>query len=278
MNDQRRRISLPGNARRARCGGIGIGLVLSLLATAAWADEPRDAKKEAKPPAPRERAADARALTADAQQAAVDETTELVPYVPRSRGKARHSAAGGTRTQSRISGVEVAVLAPAEIALTTRAQPVLYWYLSRTTDERIDLTLTDDEAIDPLLETTLSAPIEAGIHAIDLEALGIALEPGRVYSWSVAIVKDPSRRSTDVLVEGLIERTATSDTLERSLETSPRRFAPYALSGIWYDALAELRSALEADPSDRALRRQEVALLEQIDLPEVARFARAEVR
>ena len=107
---------------------------------------------------------------------------------------------------------------------------------------------------------------------------GAVLEPGRVYRWSIAVVHDAERRSNDTMAMGVIERTGTSPSLERSLAEAPRRFAPYALSGIWYDALAELRSALAEDPANRGLRRQEVALLEQIELPEVARYARTETR
>lgn len=215
---------------------------------------------------------------AGARRAGVETEIELVPYVPRERGRARHSAAGGTRTQSRRGGLEVAVLAPADVALTTRAQPVLYWYVSESTDERIDITLTDDASIDPLLEMTVPPPVAAGIHALDLSAHGVSLEAGRTYRWNIAVVRDADRRSTDALAEGMIERTGTSPSLERSLAEASRRFAPYALSGIWYDALAELRSALAANPDDRGLRRQEVALLEQIELPAVARYARTESR
>ena len=204
--------------------------------------------------------------------------TELVPYVPRSRGKARNTAAGGTRTASNLGDLELAVLAPAEIALTTREQPTLYWYVSEATDARVDVTLADDESIDPLLEVTLPSPIEAGIHALDLAEHGVNLEPGRLYTWNVEVVQDAERRSSSLIASGLIERTSSNATLERALRDARARFAPYALSGIWYDAMAELRTALAADPSDKRLRRQEIALLEQIDLPRVARFVRTQAR
>lgn len=208
---------------------------------------------------------------------AAEVTADIIRFVPPSRGKARHSAAGGTRDARAVSRVRVAVVAPAE-GLTTRAQPVLYWYLSRATDARIDVVLTDDEAIDPLLELTLPTPVDAGIHALDLAEHGVSLATGRTYRWSVAVVQDEQRRSNDIMTEGVIERTGASERLVRTLENAPRRFAPYALSGIWYDALAELRRARRAEPTDPGLQRQEVALLEQIELHEVARYARTAAR
>ncbi len=203
--------------------------------------------------------------------AAIDWST--INYIPPSRGKARDTAAGGTRGLN-SNGVSVAVLAPnRHVALTTRAQPTLYWFVSTDTDLRIDVTITDDEAIDPLLEMTVPAPVAAGIHAIDLASRGLTLEPGKVYQWNVAIVPDATRRAGDVLASGYIERTEVSPALERHLSEAPNAYAPYALSGIWYDAMDELRSARTARPADRRLRLQEVALLEQAQLENVARYA-----
>ena len=188
----------------------------------------------------------------------------------------RRTAAGGTRAiPGAGSAVQVAVLAPKDhVALTTRAQPVLYWYLSETTTARIDVTLIDEEGIDPLLEITVAGPVEAGIHSLDLSEHGITLSPGQTYRWHVALVQDARRRSTDTLAEGLIERTGVSAALSRSLRDAQNPYAPYALSGIWYDAIAELRVALGEDPGNRQLLLQEVALLEQADLSQIARFAR----
>lgn len=197
-----------------------------------------------------------------------------VLYVPPSRGQARHTAAGGTRGTARQGSVELAVLAPRDhVALTTRAQPTLYWYLSEPIAGRIDVTVIDDESIDPLLEVTLPGPIRAGIHTLDLASHGLRLEPGRVYTWHVAWVQDAERRSSDLLAEGFIERTGVTRELERSLAEASARYAPYALSGIWYDAIAELEAALAEAPRNRRLLLQQVALLEQAELPRVAEYA-----
>ena len=50
-------------------------------------------------------------------------------------------------------------------------------------------------------------------------------------------------------------------------------YAPYALSGIWYDAMDELLVAIDKDPRNKRLRLQRSALLEQADLEEVAIYA-----
>ncbi|MEZ4290801.1 MAG: DUF928 domain-containing protein [Myxococcota bacterium] len=196
-----------------------------------------------------------------------------VVYIPPGRGSARQTAGAGTRTFSR-GDVTVKVLAPRDhIALTTRAQPILYWYVSQDTALRVDVTLVDEEAIDPLLEWTVPGPIARGIHALDLAERGITLEPERTYRWHVAIVRDEAHRANDTFAEGFIARTDVPVDLARRLDEAPQRFAPYALSGIWYDAMHELLRAIERDPEDKRLRLQRAALLEQAGLEEVAVYA-----
>ncbi len=217
-----------------------------------------------------------RAAERPAQAAAADAAADLpapIVYVPPARGRARHTAGAGTRGIAG-SAVRVAVVAPPDhVALTTRAQPTLYWYVSENTDIRIDLTLTDEEAIDPLLELTVPGPVERGIHALRLEDLGLRLDPEKIYSWNVALVMDAKRRSNDTFAEGFIARTPVTSILTQSLKDAQETFAPYALSGIWYDAMDELFGAIEKKPGSRRLRRQQIALLEQADLSEVAAFA-----
>ena len=50
-------------------------------------------------------------------------------------------------------------------------------------------------------------------------------------------------------------------------------FAPYALSGIWYDAMDEVLTAIGEDPGNKRLRLQRAAMLEQAELGEIARYA-----
>ena len=214
----------------------------------------------------------ARAGAAEAADAAADFPAPVV-YVPPARGHARNTAGAGTRGISG-SAVRVAVVAPMDhVALTTRAQPTLYWYVSEDTDTRIDVTLTDEKAIDPLLELTVPGPVERGIHALRLEDLGLELDPEKTYSWNVALVVDAKRRSNDTFAQGFIARTPLTSVLAQSLKGAQESFAPYALSGIWYDAMDELFGAIEKKPGSRRLRRQQIALLEQADLSEVAAFA-----
>lgn len=204
-----------------------------------------------------------------------------IVYVPPNRGRARHTAGAGTRGVA--SGLpsgkpRVTVLAPRDhVGLTASAHPRLYWQLSETTATRIELTVVDDDAIEPLIELGLPGPVAAGLHALDLGALGVALEPDKTYRWFVAVVHDPRRRSRDELAEGAIERIeakrdrgadATSGAASGDRAAAALRSASLesARAGLWYDAFADLEEAIDRDPSNAGLRADRASLLAQADL------------
>ena len=232
--------------------------------------------------APAQAAEDASAKTIAPPSAGSKARSTAILYVPPTRGSARHTAGAGTRGVG--SGkARVAVLAPADhVGLTTRASPTLYWNLSEASTTRIEITVVDDDAIEPVVGLSLPAPVAAGVHALDLQSLGVVLAPDKTYRWFVALVHDAHRRSRDELAEGTIERIAVPVVLES--EASGARAATAraelagrdgeiaalraesltaASSGLWYDALAALSSALERDPSNPALRADRSALLAQ---------------
>lgn len=249
----------------------------------------------AREPAPRVRAAS----TADSSRALL--------YVPPSRGAVRHTAGAGTRSMPPRTGASsgapsaipaprarVRVLAPRDhVGLTGRASPTLYWHLTAETTTKVELTVVDDDAVEPVVQLSLPGPVSGGLHALDLAALGVELVPGKTYRWFVALVHDPHRRSKDELAEGAILRTGSSQTGAESgsdsdseagsgtRSASPPRSAPSARDvpalatpreealraaeqGRFYDALAALSSAIDAAPPDAAaLRADRAALLVQ---------------
>ncbi len=232
--------------------------------------------------APAQTGEDASAKTIAPPPAGSKARATAILYVPPTRGSARHTAGAGTRGVG--SGkARVAVLAPADhVGLTTRASPTLYWNLSEATTTRIEITVVDDDAIEPVVSLSLPAPVAAGVHALDLESLGVVLAPDKTYRWFVALVHDAHRRSKDELAEGTIERIAVPVALEsepggvraataraelagRDGEIGALRAESLraASTGLWYDALAALSSALERDPTNPELRADRSALLAQ---------------
>ena len=135
----------------------------------------------------------------------------------------------------------------------------------------VEVTVVDPRATQPIFETRIPPPVQAGAHRIRLADHGVRLTPGIAYRWYVAVVPDSGRRSKDILAGGAMERVALPESLGAKLSQADKATVPflYAEAGIWYDALAALSELIEAAPNDPALLRQRAALMAQVGLPEI---------
>ena len=189
-------------------------------------------------------------------------------YRPPVVGKPARSVGGGSRgVRDRIPLVYA--LVPDHVGQTTSAQPSLFWFIDRVPDPsaRVEFTLLADGEVDPVVEKQLAAPDRIGIHRIRLADLGVKLEPGTEYEWSVAVVMDPGNPSKDVVATGWIDRVERPEVKAR-LAASPGGDAVYVLAeeGLWYDALAQIGDDIDRSPGDARLRDMQASLLEQVGL------------
>lgn len=191
-------------------------------------------------------------------------------YKPPLRGAPGGRVGGGTRGTGREVFL-LSVLAPDHSGLTVNEQPALYWFISTGTSAPVELTVTDPNATQPLLELRIPPPVKAGVHRLRLADHGVKLAPGIAYRWYVSVVSESGRRSRDVLAGGAIERAAVPPGLDSRVSQAPPNELPfiYAEAGFWYDALAAVSELIEARPDDPALRKQRAALMAQVGLPEI---------
>src|SRR5262249_29614766 len=131
-----------------------------------------------------------------------------------------------------------------------------------------EFTLIDSQGVQPILETRIPAPVQAGVHRIRLSDYNIRLAPGIAYRWFVAVVPDADRRSRDILAGGGLERVEMPAGLKAKLAQAPKSDLPsiYAEAGMWDDTVAGISELIEAPPHDPALRQQRTALLAQVGL------------
>jgi len=198
-------------------------------------------------------------------------TSEKAPAKVRFRPPTQAAPSVRLTGGSRGSGdtrLELDVLAPDDVGLTTQPQPSLFWYQSRRANAEFELTLLQENEIRPTLQVFMDRPMEAGIHRLRLSDHGVTLAIGIEYQWVLALVHDPDNRSRDLVSSGVIKRIEPAAELKRELEQSPTgsQAAVYADAGIWYDALAALSDRIEASPEDRLLRDARVDLLRQVGL------------
>ncbi len=210
------------------------------------------------------------------QSAQPGQITKTLFYQP-PRGLGAPSAGrrvgGGTRGTNKSVPV-LSVLAPGHTGLTVREQPDLYWFASDVVTNPVELTLTLEKGDAPLLEKPLAVPVKAGIQRVRLSDYGVKLIPGERYTWSIALVLDPKRRSKDIIAVGTIERVERTDMNPAFLAAAPTTDALYrfAADGLWYDAVMAISELIESSPSDMSLRKHRVELLDQADLPEVGSY------
>jgi hypothetical protein len=197
---------------------------------------------------------------------------EGVPvYVPPRRGAPKTRVGGGTRSLS--IGADPAevltVLSPPQMGLTQQAQPTLYWFLSARDAGPFEFVLTTNDGVAPLWRGRVDGPLRAGIHALSLRDQNVVLEDGVEYQWSVAIVRDPERRSRDVVAIGTLQRVAAVPT-----PTGTNAVFDLAARGLWYDALQQVEELIAQSSDDATLQEYRVALLDQADLDPVAQYVR----
>lgn len=184
---------------------------------------------------------------------------------PRSAPDAERLSGGGSRSADRPA-VELSVLAPQWSGRSASAQPTLCWYQSAAAEVPLELTVTESDAVRPLLSKRL--PALAGVQCFSLSSAGIKLHAGSVYDWSVALVLDEDRRSADVLSQANFVVQAPARGEQAVLRTSEpaARVRAYAQAGYRYDALGEIERMLAAHPTDPLPRRLRAALSEQVGL------------
>jgi hypothetical protein len=193
-------------------------------------------------------------------------------YTLPKRGAPGGRVGGGVRGGTQRDMFLLSVLAPDHSGLTTSEQPSLYWYISTETALPVEVTIMDPQGVEPILETRLPAPVNAGVHRFRLADHNVRLAPGKAYRWFVAVVPDTDRRSKDILAGGAIERVEAPSELQSKLTDAgkDRAYFVYAEAGLWYDALKAISDQIDAAPENQELRKQRAALLSQVGVPAIA--------
>jgi Domain of Unknown Function (DUF928) len=175
---------------------------------------------------------------------------------------------GGGSRGGPADDLSVEVLVPEQMALTTQAQPSLYWYQSKAAKTQCEITLTEPKNPKPLLMLKTPTQTPAGIHAIRLSKFKVELKPNVVYRWSIAVIEDPANRSQDIVANGVIKRIDPSPEMATALAKAADADKPavYAENGIWYDALQSISDQIDRAPQDVALRDERASLLKQVGM------------
>jgi hypothetical protein len=196
---------------------------------------------------------------------------DMPVYKPRKESRPRARLGGRIRGEGQDP--EVAALVPDHVAFSGKQKPTLYWYLSQPTTLPIRFTLNDMRVARPVVDASISSPLQSGIHRIQLQDYGLSLEADVQYMWAISLIRDPESPSQDIASGGIIETVEYAEACMLGPCICKREDVyRYAKEGFWYDAIACISDLIEAVPKDRALRALRASLLEQAGLYEVARW------
>lgn len=200
----------------------------------------------------------------------------------------------------------ISALVPDHIGYSSIDQPTIYWFIRKSTKQKIYFTLTleprkgasiddlyseedvddeDDEDEDGnevskpqknlgyVFRTEVNCSKKSGIVGVSLKKYGMKLLPGRVYKWSVS-GKNSDDASGDKKAFGTIKYVDPSkkEKLAFAKAKGLDKVQAYANNGMWYDTLAEFSKMIRKNPGDKELVTFRNEFLAQVGLNETVGF------
>ena len=164
------------------------------------------------------------------------------------------------------------LLPTTNIGLTTATHPTLLVHIPATSAQSIFLTLQDENE-DQVYQTILPISNKSGIIGLNIPKEAPALETGKSYKWSFALMCDNKLRPDSPVVQGYVKRVQLQSQLSNQLEeaTPLEMAALYGKAGIWYETIATLAQLRQNQPQNNDLETAWNNLLISVGLEEVAK-------
>lgn len=179
-------------------------------------------------------------------------------------------------SQDKAANPSMTPLTPGQkLGLTVAAHPTFLVYIPITSAQQAHFTLKDENNRG-VYQTLLPISNSGGVVGITLPEDKPPLELGKTYSWSVALICQPTQTDTP-MVRGQVRRVelkatprlnATDSTM--SQKALLEQAALYGKSGIWYDSISLLAQLRKTQPNDQTLATNWVKLLDSVGLNTIA--------
>jgi hypothetical protein len=184
-------------------------------------------------------------------------------------GAARNSQCFADTGSKRLT----AIMPQSNVGFTTVANPVLLFYVPKTSSQaQLELVILDENKNNVVTKQYYKPSSKAGVVSIPLTTA--SLEVGKQYRWAFSVICNEKARSHDRVVEGAIKRIQPQAQLATQVKNANPQQVPhlYANAGIWQDSIASLASLRTSRPNDPQLKADWEALLktEGTELAEVA--------
>jgi len=187
------------------------------------------------------------------------------------RGTPRKTTGAGSRgCEAEAAPVNLNLLAPTHTAVTASGRPSFYWRVSNVTPVSIRFTLVEPRVSKPLVDQEMTVT-EGGIVRLEMPENAPELQEGKEYRWTVAVICDPNRPSTNIVAKSLIQRVSPSSELASQLAATSsdyERGQIYAQAGYWNDALDAIATSYTQQPNTATLNNL-LAFLQQGEVSQI---------
>ncbi|MEC4817622.1 MAG: DUF928 domain-containing protein [Scytonema sp. PMC 1069.18] len=177
-----------------------------------------------------------------------------------------------TETETTSATDAVTPLLPSSgIGMTVKERPTILVYIPQTPAKKALFSVQDEQATN-LYQTTINLPKKPGVMVIELPGSVPALQTGKNYQWSLAMICSAELEPDSPLVSGWIQRTQVPKSLKNQGNLSPslKLVAHLASSGVWYDTIFELAKLRQAQPHNSTITATWQQLLESVGLKNIS--------
>jgi Domain of Unknown Function (DUF928) len=180
-------------------------------------------------------------------------------------------------TSESLTSESLTLVAPkAYLGLTTQAKPSFWVYLPASRAKMLEFSIFDRQH-QGLYQTQIEISNRSGFIQIKLPETAPELNLNQSYSWTIALVCNPKRRTEDWVMNGWIQRQAPSALLQQQMKTATTdfdRFVLYRQSQFWYDAITLLLNSSPSTISNQTWTETfKAAGLPEISDPQIQRTA-----
>jgi hypothetical protein len=171
--------------------------------------------------------------------------------VPQNEVRGRSSAS--VSRQCLQGDIPLTALIPeSQIGLTTISNPVLLFYVPQTSAPELELVVQNENEKEVYIQK-YKPNNKAGIISLRLPINSLAVN--KEYKWKLSVICNPTDKSQNKVVAGLVQRVRPDTQLMKKLQQANRqeRVAVYAAASIWHDALATLAQMRYSLPNNQEL-------------------------
>jgi hypothetical protein len=164
-----------------------------------------------------------------------------------------------------------AIIPVTNIGLTVKPHPSIFVYLPKTSAERGFFSIQDEES-NYFYQTSITLPKQSGVVEVPLSSEIPALEIGKNYKWSLAMICHQYLEADSPFVTGWIRRVEPNNSIasispsQVSLDTVTK----LAANGVWYDTVANLINLRKLHPHNHQLQVSWQRLLKSANLNAIA--------